>query len=91
ISQIATKEIEKESKELEAHIHLDRMYRVDAALVRIMKARKTLEHSDLVTELLKQLDFNVSTTEIKERVDTLFERDYVRRDDSNPSTYHYIA
>ncbi|KAJ2549720.1 Cullin-4B [Coemansia sp. RSA 1878] len=91
ISQIATKEIEKESKELEAHIHLDRMYRVDAALVRIMKARKTLEHSDLVTELLKQLDFNVSTTEIKERVDTLFERDYVRRDDSNLSTYHYIA
>ncbi|KAJ2819131.1 Cullin-4A, partial [Coemansia erecta] len=89
ISQIATKEIEKESKELEEHIHLDRMYRVDAALVRIMKARKTLEHSNLVTELLGQLDFNVSAAEIKQRIDTLLERDYVRRDDANTSTYHY--
>ncbi|KAJ2848833.1 hypothetical protein IWW36_003051 [Coemansia brasiliensis] len=91
ISQIAVKEIEKESKEIEEHIHLDRMYRVDAALVRIMKARKTLEHDKLSSELLNQIDFNVAAAELKERIETLLERDYIRRDDSNQSTYHYIA
>ncbi|KAJ2311747.1 hypothetical protein H4R23_006949 [Coemansia sp. Cherry 401B] len=91
ISQLATKEIEKESKELEEHIHLDRMYRVDAALVRIMKARRTLEHGDVVTELLAQLNFRVLASEAKERIETLLERDYIRRDDSNPSIYHYVA
>ncbi|KAJ1727985.1 hypothetical protein LPJ61_004289, partial [Coemansia biformis] len=91
ISQIATKEAEKESKELEEHIHMDRMYKVDAALVRIMKARKSLEHAALVNELVAQLGFGVSSAEAKERIESLIERDYVRRDDQNSSTYHYVA
>ncbi|KAJ1753848.1 hypothetical protein LPJ79_000135 [Coemansia sp. RSA 1821] len=91
ISQIVVKETEKESKDIEQHIHLDRMYRVDAALVRIMKARKTLDHDRLFSELSNQIDFNITMAEIKERIETLIERDYIRRDDSDQSTYHYIA
>ena len=35
----------------------DRVYQLDATLVRIMKARKTLTHSQLVAEALAQLRF----------------------------------
>ncbi|PIA19332.1 cullin 4 [Coemansia reversa NRRL 1564] len=91
ISQIAVKEVETDTNEIEEHVHLDRMYRVDAALVRIMKARKTIEHSALSSELLGQLDFAISATEIKDRIETMLDRDYLRRDDADASTYHYIA
>jgi hypothetical protein len=35
----------------------DRQYQIDAAIVRTMKARKTLTHSLLVSELFTQLKF----------------------------------
>jgi hypothetical protein len=37
----------------------DRQYQVDAAIVRIMKTRKTLTHSQLISELYQQLKFPV--------------------------------
>ncbi|KAJ2159908.1 Cullin-4A [Coemansia sp. RSA 552] len=91
IGQIAIKEIEKESKEIEETIQVDRMYRVDAAIARVMKARKTLEHGALVTELMGQVNFNVAAAEIKERIEVMLDRDYIQRDDADTSTYHYVA
>lgn len=37
----------------------DRQYQVDAAIVRIMKMRRTLPHNLLVSECLGQLRFHV--------------------------------
>ncbi|KAJ2461276.1 hypothetical protein GGF42_000289 [Coemansia sp. RSA 2424] len=91
IGQILLKETEKESKEVEEHIQLDRMYQVDAAIVRILKARKRADHTALMAELLSQLKFNSTSAEVKERIETLIERDYIKRDDSDPSLYYYIA
>ncbi|KAJ2103448.1 hypothetical protein GGI16_002978, partial [Coemansia sp. S142-1] len=91
VGQILLKEAEKESKEVEEHIQLDRMYQVDAAIVRILKARKRLDHTALMTELLSRLKFNSTSAEVKERIETLIERDYIKRDDADPSLYHYLA
>lgn len=43
----------------------DRQYQIDAAVVRIMKMRKTLSHNLLVLELYNQLKFPVKVTYLK--------------------------
>lgn len=69
----------------------DRQYQIDAAIVRIMKTRKTLSHTLLVTELYNQLKFPVKPTDLKKRIESLIERDYMERDKEFPNQYHYVA
>lgn len=49
----------EEQKATEERVFQDRQYQIDAAIVRIMKMRKTLGHNLLITELYKQLKFPV--------------------------------
>ena len=43
----------------EQSVFQDRQYQVDAAVVRVMKARKSLSHTLLISELFKMLKFPV--------------------------------
>ena len=49
----------EEQKATEERVYQDRQYQIDAAIVRIMKMRKTLSHNLLISELYKQLTFPV--------------------------------
>lgn len=49
----------EEQKATEERVFQDRQYQIDAAIVRIMKMRKTLSHNLLITELFNQLTFPV--------------------------------
>lgn len=49
----------EEQKATEERVFQDRQYQIDAAIVRIMKMRKTLSHNLLITELYGQLAFPV--------------------------------
>lgn len=70
----------------------DRKYELDAAIVRIMKSRKTLSHNELIVETVKQITrFKPSPQFIKKRIDALLEREYLQRDENDRSTYHYLA
>lgn len=66
---------------------------VEASVVRIMKARKTLDHNNLVAEVLRQLSarFNVEPGFIKKRIESLIEREYMERDKEDRRLYHYLA
>eukprot|EP01084_Bolivina_argentea_P199442 341268_1 len=68
-----------------------RRHQMDAAIVRIMKARKTLKHHDLVTEVIKQLRgrFTPKPADIKKRIANLIELEYLERDENDRQLYHY--
>ena len=70
-----------------------RKNRVEAALVRIMKSRKTCEHNELIGEVVKQLQsrFTVDPGFIKKRIESLIERECIERDQENRRIYHYLA
>lgn len=52
----------EEQKATEERVFQDRQYQIDAAIVRIMKMRKTLSHNLLITELFNQLTFPVKVS-----------------------------
>ena len=64
---------------------------IDAAIVRIMKTRKTLSHKLLVGELLVQLKFALKGSDLKKRIESLIDREYLARDSENAQVYNYLA
>lgn len=51
-------------------MYQDRQYQIDAAIVRIMKMRKTLSHNLLISELYKQLTFPVKVSLLRSNPNT---------------------
>jgi cullin-4 len=91
INTIQMKESADESRKTNEAVMQDRQHQIDAAIVRIMKTRKTLGHKLLINELVSQLRFPVIGTDIKRRIESLIEREYLERDDSDPQVYNYLA
>jgi cullin 1 len=57
-----------------------------------IKARKALGHQQLVGEVLHQLEFFKPTSKaIKQRIESLIEREYLERDPDAPNSYRYLA
>ena len=70
----------------------DRSNAIEAAIVRIMKARKTLPHQQLLSEVLAQLSFfEPEARLIKKRIEALIDREYLERSADNPGVYNYLA
>ncbi|CAM9628792.1 unnamed protein product [Chrysoparadoxa australica] len=91
INSIQMKEpVEENTKTYEA-VFRDRQYQVDAAIVRIMKARKTLSHPLLMSELFGQIKFPAQPADLKRRIESLIEREYLERDEDNSAMYNYLA
>ena len=91
ITNITMKETVKERAKTHKTVSNDRLYLIDAAVVRIMKARKTLDHRELMGEVMTQLKFPASSTDIKKRIETLIEREYIERIEGDRSKYKYLA
>lgn len=70
----------------------DRAMAIEATIVRIMKARKTLLHQQLQAEVLSQLAFFKPEPRIvKRRIEALIEREYLERSAENSNVYNYLA
>ncbi len=70
----------------------DRICIVDAAIVRTMKARKTIAMNQLISEVIGQMKSRFSTDSklIKKRIESLMEREYIQRS-SDGQTLEYNA
>ncbi|XP_046705841.1 cullin-4B isoform X2 [Silurus meridionalis] len=91
INQIQMKETVEEQASTTERVFQDRQYQIDAAIVRIMKMRKTLSHNLLVSEVYNQLKFPVKPADLKKRIESLIDRDYMERDKENSNQYNYVA
>lgn len=85
------KETTEERRKTHTAVSKDRLYFIDAAVVRIMKARKTIEHRMLIGEVLAQLKFPAASGDIKKRIESLIEREYIERVEGGVSKYKYLA
>ncbi|CDW52179.1 cullin 3 [Trichuris trichiura] len=84
---------EPEEQEMRQKIDDQRRLEVEAAIVRIMKARKSLRHDALITEVIGQLKgrFVPFPGMIKMRIESLIDRDYLSRDAKDHKVYRYVA
>jgi len=89
----STRENDSERIETREKVEEDRKPQVEAAIVRLMKSRKALQHNDVITEVTRQLShrFNPSPVLIKRRIESLIEREYIERDGNDRNLYRYIA
>jgi len=78
------------ARNVEADVAKSREIQIEAATVRIMKARRTLSHADLVAEILRQLSqFQPETSMIKRSLEKLIEREFIQRNETGG--YNYLA
>ncbi|XP_015788171.1 cullin-3 [Tetranychus urticae] len=86
-------ESEPERKETRSKVDEDRKHEIEAAIVRIMKARKRMNHSNLVSEVTEQLKsrFMPSPVIIKKRIEGLIDREYLARTPEDRKVYTYVA
>lgn len=62
----------------------EREFILDACIVRIMKSRKTIKHNELLPEIIKIVNhFKPEIPFIKRRIESLIEREYIKRDDKD--------
>nr|XP_011460204.1 PREDICTED: cullin-4 [Fragaria vesca subsp. vesca] len=91
VNAIQMKETVEENTSTTERVFQDRQYQIDAAIVRIMKTRKLLSHTILITELFQQLKFPIKPADLKKRIESLIDREYLERDKNNPQVYNYLA
>lgn len=91
VNNIHAKETVEENTKTHSGVFKDRQYQIDAAVVRIMKTRKTLSHANLIAQLFTQLKFPAKTQDLKKRIESLIDREYMERSKTDPNTYNYVA
>ncbi len=90
---VAQKESEPEKQETRQKVEEDRKPQIEAAIVRIMKARRLLDHNNIISEVTKQLQarFLPNPAVIKKRIESLIEREFLERDRVDRKLYRYLA
>ncbi|KAF8845530.1 Cullin-domain-containing protein [Paxillus ammoniavirescens] len=93
INSIQAKETPEESKRTQSHIDSDRKHYLDAAIVRIMKAKKELTYEALKTQTIDAVKnhFVPEVSVIKQRIAGLVEQEYLVRDDDDMNKFRYVA
>jgi len=89
----AQKEVERDRGETMAQLEAHRKPLVEAAVMRVMKSRRRMDHNALVADVTQQLapHFQVQPARIKQCLESLIEREYLERDKDDRRMYMYIS
>lgn len=78
-------------EEIEIQINNERGNILDCIIVRIMKGRKSEVYISLVSEVIHQcILFKPDPSLIKQRIESLVEREFLKRDSANRNLYVYV-
>ncbi|OCF44515.1 hypothetical protein I317_01587 [Kwoniella heveanensis CBS 569] len=93
INQIQQDMSAEESKKTNEQVAIDRVSVLEATIVRIMKARKKLSLQLLIDAVVSDVvkRFPPDVKEIKKRVESLIEREFLMRDEEERGVLHYLA
>mmetsp|Transcript_15091 Transcript_15091/g.45575 ORF Transcript_15091/g.45575 Transcript_15091/m.45575 type:complete len:755 (-) Transcript_15091:786-3050(-) len=85
--------ITDDKKKVVEDVSKERTHAVDAAIVRTMKSRKRLGLTQIISEVVQQLSkmFQADVRMIKKQVESLIDREYLKRDEDNPNMFLYLA
>lgn len=84
---------EKDKDVVDKEVNDIRKHFIEASIVKIMKTRNVYEHKLLIAEVTKFCigRFNPDFKMIKERIEALILREYLKRDNEQYDVYHYLA
>lgn len=93
ITAAVQKETTQEIEQTRSAVDEDRKMYIQAAIVRIMKARKLLKHNLLIQEVISQAKarFAPNIAMIKKCVEALIDKQYLERTQNSTDEYSYIA
>ncbi|EEQ37876.1 hypothetical protein CLUG_01999 [Clavispora lusitaniae ATCC 42720] len=93
VNFVSTIKNEQKQEEVDTTREIDesRKNYLTASIVRIMKARKTMKHNDLVNEVLLQAHsrFKAKLIDLKRAIEYLLDKEYIARCDGD--SYEYLA
>ena len=90
---VSSKEDLADRQALQASVLEDRKLLLQASIVRIMKSRKSLDHTSLVGEVLAltKTRFHPSVQLIKRVIESLIDKGYLSRSEDNRDVYLYLS
>ncbi|WFC96056.1 hypothetical protein MBRA1_002712 [Malassezia brasiliensis] len=93
INQIQHKDTREEQRSTEQRVFIDRELLLQAAAMRVLKARKTIAHAELTTEVVHQIKnrFAVDAAELKRAFERLIDKDCMERVEGQRGVYRYVA
>jgi len=80
INSIQKKESKKDSESVHQRVLADRKFFIDAAVVKTLKAKRSIRHNELVTDAIALLRFPLEMQALHQRIEWLISQDYMRRD-----------
>ncbi|KAF2072212.1 hypothetical protein CYY_006478 [Polysphondylium violaceum] len=93
VSSSLQKETQSQNEETYKGVDEDRKLYLQASIVRIMKARKNMNHLSLIQEVIEhsKARFQPNIPMIKKCIEQLIEKEYIQRAEGESDKYLYVA
>eukprot|EP01117_Protostelium_nocturnum_P018944 TRINITY_DN804_c0_g1_i1.p1 TRINITY_DN804_c0_g1~~TRINITY_DN804_c0_g1_i1.p1 ORF type:complete len:783 (-),score=238.21 TRINITY_DN804_c0_g1_i1:51-2399(-) len=89
----SAKQTQREADQDHEYVMKQREFEIEAAMVRVMKARNRLEWNKVQVEVINILQsrFTPDAKQLKKRLESLIDRKYMERDENDPKVIVYIS